>query len=124
MTDILRIGDYISLRDILMKQRLGAEGIITDELVVGKLVSLDDHWFQICLQRQYSAFVELEEFNAQNSTVSAEHDTPKGKLEIEIALSKQNHLKALRRGVYNEEKMNNMYMKNKFGEPVHYGDTI
>lgn len=127
MSDILRIGDYICLRDIKAKQSLCAEGILSDELFVGKLNSFDDDWFQVCLQRQYSAFVELEEFNQaqkENEEEEEEDGKLKGKLEIEVALSKQNHLKALRRGLMNEEKMNNLYMKNKVGEPVHYGDSI
>jgi hypothetical protein len=128
MADILRVGDYICLRDIKAKQSLCAEGILSDELMVGKLLSFDDDWFQVCLQRQYSAFVELEEFNLLQSQEEEmeeeENGNPNGKLEIEIALSKQNHLKALRRGLVNEEKMNNLYMKNKFGEPIHYGDSI
>ena len=128
MADILRIGDYICLRDIKAKQSLSAEGILSDELTVGKLSSFDDDWFQVCLQRQYSAFVELEEFHHQQQNEDDEEDKEEeevnGKLEIEIALSKQTHLKALRRGLMNEEKMNNLYMKNKFGEPVHYGDSI
>lgn len=136
MADILRVGDYICLKDIKAKQSLCAEGILSDDLVVGELGgggSFDDHWFQVCLQRQYSAFVELEEFNAAEEGLEEEGEDGQGqgggegssgKLEIEIAVAKQNHLKALRRGVHNEEKMNNLYMKNKYGEVVHYGDTI
>ena len=122
MAEVLRYGDYICLRDIKAKEYLSAEGILSDELIVGKGASFDDEWFQVCLQRQYSAFIELEDFY-ENEKEEAEKEV-NGKLDIEVQRSKQNHLNALRRGLVNEEKMNNMYMKNKFGEPVHYGDHL
>ena len=37
MADILRVGDYICLKDIKAKQSLCAEGILSDDLVVGEL---------------------------------------------------------------------------------------
>lgn len=116
MSAFIRIGDIVTLRNIKVKNYLCAEGILSDEIVVGKMDSFEDNWFQICLPRQYSAAIELEEFIIVN-----EIDV---KNAGKIDKSNQRHLEALRTGAANEQKMNVAYMKNKLGNEVHYGDTI
>ena len=64
-TTYLSIGDYICLLYVKLSVNLCAEGILTDDICVGDMLnSFDDCFFQVQLQRQYSAAAELENFLA------------------------------------------------------------
>ena len=116
MSNFIKIGDIVTLRNIKVKNYLCAEGILSDDIVVGKMDSFEDNWFQICLPRQYSAAQELEEFIEVNNV-----DV---KNAGRIDKSTLRHLEALKTGARNEQKMNEVYMKNKRGNEVRYGDSI
>ena len=67
LVGILRIGDYVTFKNIKHNSLLCAEGILLEDLIVDEHVKvLDDCLFCIHLQRQYSAARELEEFLASN----------------------------------------------------------
>ena len=60
---MLRIGDYVTLKNVKNEEILCAEGILLEELTLTqKITAIDDFLFCIHLQRQYSASRELEEF--------------------------------------------------------------
>ena len=62
-TDILRIGDYVTFKNVKHSTLLCAEGILLEDIIANDHVKvLDDCLFCIHLQRQYSAARELEEF--------------------------------------------------------------
>ena len=62
-TDILRIGDYVTFKNLHFRTLLCAEGILLEEIIANDHVKvLDDCLFCVHLQRQYSAARELEEF--------------------------------------------------------------
>lgn len=107
----LRIGDLITLKNIKFDGYLGAEGILLEEVVVQDSGSaFDDSIFCVHLPRQYSAARELEEF-----------------LEVSGAEKDENSekfLMALKRGRANESKLNDSYLAQKLGHPVHFGDNI
>lgn len=114
MATTVRIGDYVICRNIKNRLNLMAEGILNDDIYIGKSDCGEDSWFQICLPRQYTAAVELDEF------LNMEEENG----EVEMSVSTKRHLDALERGYLNEQKLNEQYMANKFGTPVRYGDTI
>jgi hypothetical protein len=59
----LRIGDYITLKNIKHNGLLCAEGILQEDLVIEEIIRVfDDSLFCVHLQRQYSAARELEDF--------------------------------------------------------------
>ena len=67
---ILRIGDYVTFKNIKYSSLLCAEGILREDLTVDDQVKvLDDCLFCIHLQRQYSAARELEEFLASGNSL-------------------------------------------------------
>lgn len=60
---ILRIGDYVTFKNVKTNSLLCAEGILLEDIIANdKVKVLDDCLFCIHLQRQYSAARELEEF--------------------------------------------------------------
>jgi hypothetical protein len=62
-SDSLKIGDYVYLRDVNLGCFLSVEGIISEDLVgVTTIKDLQDSLFCIHLQRQYSAYRELNVF--------------------------------------------------------------
>ena len=114
-TDGLKIGDLITLRSPKWERFLGAEGILLDDLIVKEaLKEFDDCIFSVHLQRQYSASRELESFL---ETYYVDENAIKDE-------GMKQYLKALQKGRDNEVKLNNMYMKNKVGLPVGFGDVI
>jgi hypothetical protein len=77
LTGILRIGDYVTFKNIKFSSLLCAEGILLEEIIANdKVKVLDDCLFCIHLQRQYSAARELEEFTKakKDSTVDESHN--------------------------------------------------
>ena len=61
--DTLKIGDYITIKNLRLNSFLCAEGILFEDIVVNDTVeSFEDALFCIHLQRQYSASSELETF--------------------------------------------------------------
>lgn len=61
---ILRIGDYVTFKNVKHSTLLCAEGILLEDIIANdKVKVLDDCLFCIHLQRQYSAARELEEFS-------------------------------------------------------------
>ena len=115
MATNIRIGDYVLFRNIKSRLNLMGEGILSDDVVAGKTECMEECWFQICLPRQYTAAMELDEF------LVTEHESIIGG---DMSTSTKKHLQALERGYINEQKLNEQYMKTKFGTPVRYGDTI
>ena len=114
-TDGLKIGDLITLKSPKWESYLGAEGILLHDLIVKEaLQEFDDCIFSVHLQRQYSASRELESFL---ETYNVDENAIKDE-------SMKQYLKALQKGRDNEVKLNNMYMKNKAGMPIAFGDVI
>jgi len=71
--NILRIGDYVTFKNIKFNSLLCAEGILLEDVIVVENVKvLDDCLFCIHLQRQYSASKELEEFIASRDSSNAD----------------------------------------------------
>jgi hypothetical protein len=69
-SETLKIGDYVTLRQLKLDGLLGAEGILEEDLGITFIENgiLDDALFAIHLKRQYSAFREYEDFiNSKNS---------------------------------------------------------
>lgn len=63
MVDVLRIGDFVTLKVAKQGGLLCAEGILLHDLSLVEMPKVfDDALFCIHLQRQYSAAKELEEF--------------------------------------------------------------
>ena len=61
--NFLRIGDYITLKQIRYQSYLSCEGILADEVFISSdNTHFDNHLFQVCTQRQYSATMEYEDF--------------------------------------------------------------
>ena len=61
--DTLRIGDYITLKDVQFDNFLCTEGILKENVGISDdLGRFDDFLFCVHLQRQYSAAKELDEF--------------------------------------------------------------
>lgn len=68
---ILRIGDYVTFKNVKHSSLLCAEGILLEDLIVDEHVRvLDDCLFCVHLQRQYSAARELEDFIASTKNNS------------------------------------------------------
>jgi len=72
--NILRIGDYVTFKNIKYNNSmLCAEGILLEDVIVNENVKvLDDCLFCIHLQRQYSASKELEEFIASRDSSNSD----------------------------------------------------
>lgn len=65
--DFLRIGDYVTFKNIKFDNLICAEGILLEDVIAQENVRVfDDTLFCVHLQRQYSAARELEEFLASN----------------------------------------------------------
>ena len=61
--NILKIGDYITLKSVKFENYLSAEGILNEDLILSDDTSpFDSNLFCIHLPRQYSAQIELDEF--------------------------------------------------------------
>ena len=59
----LKIGDYITLKNLRMDSYLSAEGILCEDIIMSQdMNSFEDSVFSIHYSRQYSAARELEEF--------------------------------------------------------------
>ena len=120
-TPHLKVGDYIHLNFVKINSFLSAEGVLSENLFVTDSVEfLENILFQIHLQRQYSAAVELEIFNERR------RESPEiGKLTTgaQDKRSKKHH-KALQKGRDNELRMNESFMKERMGTPVLFGDII
>lgn len=71
----MRIGDYVTLRNIKHDGLMYAEGILNEDLdVCDNLNNFDNSLFCIHYQRQYSAAKELEEFLGLYSSESNSKD--------------------------------------------------
>ena len=111
--NFVRIGDLITLKFVRFQSFLSSEGILSEDIFVTPgSNSFEDHLFQVCAQRQYSAKSEYEEFNAKME----------GKELNDEGLQK--HFSALVRGKGNEMRMNEVYMKHRIGNNVLFGDTV
>jgi hypothetical protein len=65
--DVLRIGDYVTFKNIKHNGLLCAEGILLEDLIVEENIRVfDDSLFCVHLQRQYSAARELDDFLKSN----------------------------------------------------------
>lgn len=68
--DSLRIGDYITLKNVAIDSYLCTEGILQENIQVNdNLTQFDDYLFCVHLQRQYSAAKELDDFLKSNETI-------------------------------------------------------
>ena len=113
--DGLKIGDLISLKSPKWEAYLCSEGILLDDLVLSDLIEeFDDCIFAVHLQRQYSASRELESFL----------ETYKVDSTTVLDDSMKQYLKALEKGRDNEIRLNDVYMGNKIGQSVNFGDII
>ena len=117
----VRIGDYITLKGILAKNYLCAEGILADDVFVGSMESFDDNFFEICPPRQYTAINELNEHELEIEEQAAAR---KEELSLSEQLHNKRHMQALEKGYLNEHKSNELEMKMKMGNPIHYGESI
>eukprot|EP00981_Chlorochromonas_danica_P009425 scaffold2674_cov159-Ochromonas_danica.AAC.3 len=93
--DSLKIGDYVTLRDVALGCFLYVEGILLEE-------------------RQYSAARELAAFLDK---YSSDPDNIKDE-------SERKYLQALERGRDNENALNDQYLKKKMGQVVLFGEVI
>jgi hypothetical protein len=91
------------------------EGILLEDVsVVEGTDNLIDCIFCVHLQRQYSASRDLQAFlKTYNNDVKSIEDE-----------SAKKYLLALQKGRENEKKLNDSYMKNKYGQRVNFGDII
>ena len=112
--NVLRIGDYVTIKCVKWDSFLTAQGILNGDLCVSNDSSFDDTLFCVHLQRQYSAFREMNEFILSNNIDVKNIKDP----------NQAKYYKALTRGYFNENKLNDSYMKNKLGKPVVFGDII
>ena len=114
-TDGLKIGDLVSLKSPKWEAFLDTEGILLEELTLSiQETDFDDCIFAVHLQRQYSASRELESFlETYASNIKSGMDD-----------SMKQYLKALERGRDNEIRLNDVYMNNKLGQAVNFGDFI
>jgi hypothetical protein len=111
----LRIGDFVTFKNIKHNGLLCAEGILLEDLIIHENIkSFDDALFCVHLQRQYSAARELDDF-LKNSGVDVKNITDK---------DDEKYFLALKRGSDNESKLNDSYMQKKLGQVVLFGDTI
>ena len=76
MLETLKIGDYVTFRQLKFDGLFGAEGILQEDLGItfSEVGILDDALFAIHLKRQYSASREYEDFMASKTDVSAGAD--------------------------------------------------
>jgi hypothetical protein len=112
---ILRIGDYVLLKDVLRNSYLSVEGILQDDIVAYEgSDNLFDCIFCVHLQRQYSASRDLSSFllNFGNDPKSITEE------------SQKKYYLALLRGRENERKLNDNYMRKNFGRKVQFGEII
>ncbi len=115
LLDTLRIGDYILLRDVIRNSLLSCDGILLEDiLVVEGHDSLQDSIFCVHVQRQYSASRDLHAFLKNYGNDIKNIKEPGAK----------RYLLALLRGRENERKLNDAYMRNKFGQKIVFGDII
>ena len=120
-TTYLSIGDYICLFYVKLSSNLCAEGILSEDVVVGEGKEFNDCLFQIHLQRQYSATSELEHFLTEhNQDVEAQSEA---ETSADSLAMKRFH-QALDKGQVNEAKMNAHFLQQKMGNPVLFGDII
>ncbi len=103
------------LKDSTRGCYLSVEGILKEDIsVVEGTDNLLDCIFCVHLQRQYSASRDLQAFMKNyNYDVKAIDDE-----------NAKKYLLALQKGRENEKKLNDSYMKNKYGQRVHFGDII
>eukprot|EP01040_Poterioochromonas_malhamensis_P001446 gene1446-1534_t len=114
-SNVLRIGDYVTFKNIKHNGLLCAEGILLEDLIIEENIKVfDDSLFCIHLQRQYSAARELEEFLRTNKI------DPKNISDANLT----KYFQALKRGADNESRLNDSYMQKKLGQTVVFGDII
>ena len=108
-----------------------AEGVLEENVTVQtKPVYYDECVWQICLQHQYSAARELDEYKAQHEESSqaekgdGDDDDEASKKRAKGSKSYLKQVKSLERGKRNEQRLNEQYMKSRAGTPILYGDVI
>ena len=111
--NFLRTGDLITLKFVRFQSYLSGEGILSEDIYVSQsTTTFEDHLFQVCAQRQYSAKLEYADFEVKQSGKEIKDDATK------------KHFAALIRGKSNEMRMNEVYMKHKIGNNVLFGDIV
>jgi len=111
--NFLRTGDLITLKFVRFQAYLSGEGILAEDvLVTTKMSPFEDHLFQVCAQRQYSAKSEYSEFVEKQAGKDPKDEASK------------KHFAALVRGKANEMRMNEVYMRHKIGNNVVFGDVV
>ena len=112
--DVLKIGDYITLIGADIGGFMSAEGILSNGVYVDERTStISDSLFCIHLQRQYSAFKELESLQKSLEENGSEIDS-----------SSLKYLAALKKGRDNEQNLNETNLRRAMGTPVIFGDKI
>jgi hypothetical protein len=108
------IGDIVTIKSLKHRYYLTAEGILDDELYIGENHVFENNLFQVCIPRQYTAAMELDEFMEKelNGDITTANDYS------------LRQLTALRRGAFNEQRLNSQYLSSKIGTPIRYGDSI
>ena len=113
ITDCLRIGDYIVIKSMKFDSFMIADGLLMDDLEVKPRDSIEcfeDSLFCIYLQRQYSAAREYDEYM---EALATRKEDALDKVEL-----------ALKTGKDNENSLNDNYMAQHMGKPVHFGDVV
>jgi hypothetical protein len=108
------IGDIVTIKSLKYHKYLTANGLLDEELYIGENQIFDNNLFQVCIPRQYTAAMELDEFMEKelNGNLSNANDYS------------LRQLTALRRGAMNEYNLNSLSFQSKIGTPLHYGDEI
>ncbi|KAH8096221.1 hypothetical protein JL720_3580 [Aureococcus anophagefferens] len=142
-TKPLRIGDFITLRNIptgkaTKRGFLGAEGVLDDNCVVAEQpMRFDECVFQICIQNQYSALREYEEnIHYLEELHQIEDSEINDGDELSIYGSEDENgeesdaaklgklVDSLERSMKNEKALNEQYMKSSVGNTIQYGSVI
>lgn len=131
-SSILRIGDFISLRQPKPSDGfISAEGIINEDCFVCSNVDyFEDCLWEIHVQYQYSALRDLENFQLTYGKSLDENDDDEDAhvaYDSEGALRRQKEqevLRKLRKAAVNEKRLNERLMRMKNGKPVAFGDVI
>ena len=111
----LKVGTYVTLKSMKYSSYMSAEGILDETVYVsGNLSNFAENLFQVCIQLQYSASKELEDFISNyGGNISNIEDTATRK-----------YFDALAKGKSNEIKMNETFMKLKMSNLVLFGDIV
>lgn len=117
-SEVLKIGDYITLR-YLDQGWLSAEGICFDDISISQsLTNFENCLWEIHVQNQYTALKEYED--VLFTTLSDDSESK----EFEKSNVTDEILNQLHRAATNEGHLNTRLMSLKVGKPVLFGDIV